>query len=75
VETGDVMVVPANNTAISAVSPGRVFPPEEQTFPVNPFITTMGLQTGASFYSSIRGAVPWAVDKIQPEKYYIARFR
>ncbi|MEY2545012.1 MAG: hypothetical protein QOG48_129 [Verrucomicrobiota bacterium] len=74
-ESGDVMIVPANNTAVTPIPPDKIFPPEEQTSEVLPFVSTMGLQTGASFYSSVRGPLPWAVDQVPPEKYYVARFR
>ena len=67
ITSGDLMIVPANNTAIVAIPSDKVFPPEEQTFAVFPFITTMGRGTGAAFYSSIRGPIPWAIDRIPPE--------
>lgn len=75
INSGDVMVVPANNTAVTAIPPDKIFPPEEQTFEVLPAVSTMGLQTGAAFYSSVRGPIPWAIDQVAPEKYYVARFR
>lgn len=75
VESGDVMIVPANNIAVTAIPPEQIFPPEDQTFAALPWISTVGLTTGASFYSSIRGPIPWAIDPVPPEKYYVARFR
>jgi 4-amino-4-deoxy-L-arabinose transferase-like glycosyltransferase len=75
ISSGDVIVVPANNTAIVAIPTDKVFPPEQQNFPVLPFVTTMGRGTGAAFYTSVRGPLPWAIDRAPAELYYIARFR
>jgi hypothetical protein len=71
----DIIVIPANNTAIISINLEEVFPPQTIEIPVLPLITTFGRGTGACFYSSIRGPVPWAVDHVGPELYYIARFR
>jgi len=75
VASGDVIIVPANNTLIIPIPRERVFAPEEVNFSIVPFVTTVGRGTGASFYSSIRGPVPWAIDRVPPEMYYVARFR
>ncbi len=75
VESGDIMIVPANASAITAISVDKIFPPEEVNFNVLPFVSTNGLWSGAGFYSSIRGPIPWAIAQVEPEKYYVARFR
>jgi 4-amino-4-deoxy-L-arabinose transferase-like glycosyltransferase len=75
ITSGDVMIVPANNVDAVPISPERIFPPEEQTFPVLPWVSVMEVGTGAGFYSHVRGPLPWAVDHVPPQKYYIARFR
>jgi 4-amino-4-deoxy-L-arabinose transferase-like glycosyltransferase len=75
ITSGDVMIVPANNVDVVPIPPERIFTPEEPAFPVFPFVSTMGLGTGAGFYSDVRGPLPWVVGRVPPEKYYIARFR
>jgi len=73
--SGDVMLIPANNTGVVPLSSDRIFPIEELTFPSFPFFTTHAADTGAGFYSSVHGPLPWAVDYVPPAKYYMARFR
>lgn len=73
--SGDVIVIPANGVFTISIAPDRVFTPEEVNFSVLPFLTTAGRGTGACFYSSIRGPLPWAIDRVPPEMYYVARFR
>jgi dolichyl-phosphate-mannose-protein mannosyltransferase len=73
--SGDIMIIPLNSTAVIAIPPEKVFEREELRFGTFPFITTFGYGTGASFYSSVRGPVPWAIDDVPPETYYVARFR
>ncbi len=69
------MLIPANNTGVVPLSSDRIFPIEELTFPSFPFFTTHAADTGAGFYSSVHGPLPWAVDYVPPAKYYMARFR
>lgn len=74
-KSGDVIMVPLNSSFRIAIGLDRVSPPEAIDFAVMPFISTMGYGTGAGFYSSIRGPLPWVVDQVSPETYYVARFR
>ena len=73
--SGDVMLIPANNTGVVLLSSDRIFPIEELTFPSFAFFTTHAADTGAGFYSSVHGPLPWAVDYVPPAKSYMARFR
>jgi hypothetical protein len=73
--SGDIMVIPLNSTAVVAIPPEKLFEREEVRFDTIPFFTTFGHGTGASFYSSVRGPVPWAIDHVPPERYYVSRFR
>ena len=73
--SGDVMLIPANNTGVVLLSSDRIFPIEELTFPSFAFFTTHAADTGAGFYSSVHGPLPWAVDYGPPAKSYMARFR
>jgi Dolichyl-phosphate-mannose-protein mannosyltransferase len=75
ITSGDVMIVPANNVDVVAIPPERIFTPDILSFPVLPLISTGGLGTGAGFYSHVRGPIPWAISRVPPEKFYVARFR
>jgi len=48
---------------------------DETVFGAFPFIATSRLGTGASFYSSFGGPLPWIIKKIPPERYYAAHIR
>ncbi len=75
ITSGDVIVFPSNNSSIIPLPMERIFPPETVTFPTLPLASTHGRGTGAAFYSSTRGPLPWAIDRVPPETYYVARFR
>ncbi len=75
ITTGDTMIVPANNTAVTAIRPDKILAAQDRSFRVFPYLTTMGRGTGAAFYSSARGPIPWAIDRVPPETYYVVRFR
>jgi Dolichyl-phosphate-mannose-protein mannosyltransferase len=75
VTSGDVIVFPSNNTSIIPLPMDRISPPETVKFATLPFISTHGRGTGAAFYSSVRGPLPWAIDHVPPELYYVAKFR
>jgi 4-amino-4-deoxy-L-arabinose transferase-like glycosyltransferase len=75
ITSGDVIIFPSNNSSIIPLPMERIFPPETVTFPTLPFASTHGRGTGAAFYSSARGPLPWAIDRVPPETYYVARFR
>jgi len=75
ITSGDVIVFPSNNSAIMPLPLERIFTPDIVKFATLPFISTHGRGTGAAFYSSVRGPLPWAIDHVPPETYYAARFR
>jgi len=75
VHSNDVLVLPSNSTAIVPLPIEKIFPPETVEFHLLPFLSTHGRGTGAAFYSSARGPIPWAVDHVPPEIYYVTRFR
>lgn len=74
-KSGDVIIAPANNTAIRQIDLAEVFRPEALEFPLLPLVTTFAHGSGACFYSSARGPLPWAIGHVSPEKFYAARFR
>ena len=73
--SGDVLVFPMNNTSVFPLPMENLFPFEEVKFPTLPFVSTHGRGTGAAFYSSSRGPLPWSIDHVAPETYFVARFR
>jgi hypothetical protein len=73
--SGNVLVIPLNSTPIVEIPWAQVFRPEKVNFATLPLVTTFGRGTGASYYSSVRGPVPWAIDAVPAETYYVARFR
>jgi 4-amino-4-deoxy-L-arabinose transferase-like glycosyltransferase len=48
---------------------------DETVFGAFPFLATSRLGSGASFYSSFGGPLPWIIKKIPPERYYAAHIR
>jgi 4-amino-4-deoxy-L-arabinose transferase-like glycosyltransferase len=73
--SGDVLVFPMYNTSVFPLPMENLFPFEEVKFPTLPFVSTHGRGTGAAFYSSSRGPLPWSIDHVAPETYFVARFR
>jgi hypothetical protein len=73
--SGDVVVMPRNNAAVTPIPLDKITPPEKVSFKTIPFVATMDFNTGAAFYSSVRGPMPWAIGRVLPEYYVIARFR
>jgi 4-amino-4-deoxy-L-arabinose transferase-like glycosyltransferase len=73
--SNDVLVLPANSSSVIPLPIEKMFPFETVEFPLFPLISTHGRGTGAAFYSSGRGPIPWSVGRVQPEIYYTARFR
>jgi len=75
ITSGDLIIFPANNTSIIPLPMDKLGPVETVQFPTLPLVSTHGHGTGAAFYSSARGTLPWAIDRIPPETYYVATFR
>ena len=73
VTTGDILVIPENNT--------NVFPPPKEwasfvetlEVPSSRWIATMGSELGAGFYADVFGPLPFAVGKVPPERDRIFR--
>jgi 4-amino-4-deoxy-L-arabinose transferase-like glycosyltransferase len=75
IASGDVLIVPINNTNISPMPPLRAMAPAEQVNFLQFFTTTMNREIGAGFYSSIWGPLPWVVTRVPPEPYIIFRIK
>jgi hypothetical protein len=68
--SGDRVIIPVNNTNISGTLPATPSRTEEVNFPQFLF-ATMSSQTGAGFYSSNYGPLPWVFARIPPEPYFV----
>jgi hypothetical protein len=73
--SGDPFIFPANNASLVPVPNERLIFIRKSDFPTLPLVSTHGRRTGAGFYSSLRGTVPWTVDRVIPETYYVMRFK
>ncbi len=75
VRSGDLIVLPVNNTNLVAIPPETVERLFTLELPVLPWISTMNQSMGAGFYSDKRGPLPFAFGSVPAEKYYILRFK
>ena len=66
--SGDLVIIPVNNTNITlpAITARR----EQVNFPQF-LVATMSPETGAGFYSSRWGPLPWVFARIPPEPYLV----
>jgi hypothetical protein len=69
--TGDTFVVPANNTNLRSEKLDTTTPREIITVPKSRFLATMDESTGAGFYASITGPLPFAFGNVLPEKVFV----
>jgi 4-amino-4-deoxy-L-arabinose transferase-like glycosyltransferase len=67
--SGDIIIIPENNTCIQFLSEEQVRPSEVFKFVPNKFLATMNPLLGAGFYSDIWGPLPFAVGPVGSEKY------
>jgi 4-amino-4-deoxy-L-arabinose transferase-like glycosyltransferase len=72
---GEIVVGPFSDPNVVHVSVEKVFTRDESTFSTLPFISTFRVGTGAGFYSSFGGPLPWVINKIPPERYYAVETR
>ena len=72
---GEIVVGPFSDPNVVHVSVEKVFTRDESTFSTLPFVSTFRVGTGAGFYSSFGGPLPWVVNKIPPERYYAVETR
>lgn len=73
--SGDVMIIPTNNTNLIPIPKDRVLPvPDRVSFRQFPLLRVFSPQVGAGFYSSVFGPLPWAINWDSSEDYFIARF-
>ena len=74
IRPGDLMIIPSNNADYLPLA-NPVDPVVEITRPIMPLVATFAPGTGAGFYSSVRGPVPWAIAQTTPARFEAFKFR
>jgi 4-amino-4-deoxy-L-arabinose transferase-like glycosyltransferase len=76
-KNGDLLVIPDNNSnaSVQAVSSRLVASRETFAFPINTGATTIGIVSGAGFYSDLWGPLPYAFGPAPPERYTVLRLQ
>lgn len=64
---GDLVVIPSNNTNILPPAPGKANLVEIYSEPGPPVLATMSETTGAGFYASVLGPIPFAIGQSQTQ--------
>jgi 4-amino-4-deoxy-L-arabinose transferase-like glycosyltransferase len=72
---GDILVGPLSDPNLTQVLDERVGTLDETAFSAFPFVATSRIGTGASFYSSFGGPLPWIIKKVPPDRYCAAHIR
>jgi hypothetical protein len=57
------------------IVPNDAVPVVVITRPIMPLVATFAPATGAGFYSSIRGPLPWAFAQTAPTRFEVFKFR
>jgi hypothetical protein len=73
--SGDLVIIPVNNTNISRTLTATTGRPAEQVNFPQFLLATMSPETGAGFYSSGWGPLPWSFARIPPERYLVFRVK
>jgi len=68
--SGDVIIVPVNNTNISSMKTNKLLSLKPFQFTACRGLSTMSLRLGAGFYADIWGPLPFAIGPVDAEKYY-----
>jgi 4-amino-4-deoxy-L-arabinose transferase-like glycosyltransferase len=72
---GEIVVGPFSDPNVRQLLVEKVLRRDESTFSTLPLVSTFRLGTGAGFYSSFGGPLPWVINKIPPERYYAVETR
>lgn len=73
--SGDVMIIPSNNADPNEIARESVIRVEEIALQTMPLVATFAPGTGAGFYSSARGPVPWVIGRIPSQRCEAVVFR
>ncbi len=68
---GDVLLSSLSDPYLAQVLAHKTVSVDETGFGVLPFVATSRIGSGASFYSSFGGPLPWVINKI-PSEHYVA---
>lgn len=74
IHPGDLLIIPSNNADVLPLPRPAVLR-SEITCSIMPFVSTFASETGAGFYSSVRGPVPWAFARTTPARFEAYQFR
>jgi Dolichyl-phosphate-mannose-protein mannosyltransferase len=72
---GNIIVGPFSDTNRIELSAEETVARDESSCSVLPFVSTLGIGTGAGFYTSLYGPLPWAINRVPPERYYTVQTR
>jgi 4-amino-4-deoxy-L-arabinose transferase-like glycosyltransferase len=72
---GDIIIIPSNNTNIQKLSDKKVRPVDIFSFTPLRRLSTMHPSVGAGFYADVWGPLPFAIGKVQEEKYYVFKVK
>ena len=70
IDPGETVVGPFSDPNVNTVQVDQVSMRYESSFNSFPLLSASSLGSGASFYSSFGGPLPWVVNKIPPDRYY-----
>jgi hypothetical protein len=73
--SGDLIVLPFNNTNLVAIPKEAVERVTTIELPASRWVATMSGPLGAGFYMDILGPLPFGFGAVPPEKYYLLRFK
>ncbi len=67
---GDILLAPETDLLLTPVATEKLTPLAKSSFEGVPFVSNFKAGSGAGFYSSFFGPLPWVINRIEPEKYY-----
>jgi len=70
-ESGDIVIIPVNNTNAAYLSEDSVAFNKSLMFTKGRFLATMNIPSGAGFYTNILGPLPFAFGNVAGEEYLI----
>jgi len=75
ISPGHILVGPFSDITPVPISAGQISARTESICRTLPFVSTAGLGSGASFYSSFGGPLPWVINRVPAERYYAVRVK
>jgi 4-amino-4-deoxy-L-arabinose transferase-like glycosyltransferase len=69
----NVMIVAEGYPDDPSVTDRKVIDAKRVSFSTSKFVATLSHGAGAGFYSHGVGSLPWVIDRVPPETYYVAR--